>query len=935
MKRNPSQSRRPAVKSLWVMLLAASLMASPGITGVALAVEPAPSPTASAAPQASAPTTQPDPAAPSPGGAAPAPQEPTAATEPPAPTPSPEAQQSMAEAVGIGGAEMGQRSARVVRTAPSESVRKLSSEALASEGTWMPTFGVQGLDVSGHQPTVDWRQQWNMGSRFAYVKATEGNYYTNPSYSSQYQGARNVGMIRGAYHFAIPNWSSGGDQARYFVQNGGGWSSDGYTMPPVLDFEFNPYEGRTINGFYFGNTCYNMSAAQLQSWIRDFGNTMRSLTGRLPVIYTNTSWWNQCVGNPAGFGDYPLWMAAYPSSATNNAGPVPTGSWSTYSIWQYSSTGPFAGDSNVWNGDYASLRTFAGAAAPDGSFDDLSVQRVGSTTQLNVRGWAVDFANSSASTQAHVYVTGPDGVRTGYALPANISRPDVNAALGVTGQHGFQQGIQLQKSGTYRVCAYAIGAFSNTEIGCKSIDAKGVESPMGSIDDAREVRSADKVTLSLRGWAIDGANPATATEAHAYLTAPDGTRTGYVMPANLSRPDVDQALGMGANHGYQRDIPITAPGSYKLCVYAIGQYSNPEIGCRQLNFAPAAAPIGSFDDASLIKTSTTAALSVRGWAVDRGDSTRSISVHVYVTSPDGTTKSYPFSAAQARADVNNALGVTGNHGFAAAIPITAPGQYKVCTYAIALSPLAPGNPLLSCRTVDVGAVAPPIGSLDSMTVNKTSTSASLSLAGWAVDKADASRSIDVHIYVTAPDGNTKGYAFNASRPRTDVNTAFGVTGDHGFAPSIPITSPGVYTACAYAIAPSPLASNNPLIGCRTADAGKSGVPVGVLDSVAIKTTAGVTSLEATGWTYDPDMPTLSNPVHAYVTGPDGKTTGYVFSTTVDRPDANKAFGITGTHGYSVNVKTTVRGTYTLCTYGIGVSPFTTGNTALGCRTLTY
>jgi GH25 family lysozyme M1 (1,4-beta-N-acetylmuramidase) len=231
----------------------------------------------------------------------------------------------------------------------------------------MPTFGVQGLDVSGHQPSVDWQQQWNMGSRFAYVKATEGNYYTNPSYSSQYQGSRNVGMIRGAYHFAIPNWSSGADQARFFVQNGGGWSADGYTMPPVLDFEFNPYEGRTINGFYFGNTCYNMSPAQLQSWVRDFGNTVRSMTGRLPVIYTNTSWWNQCLGNPAGFGDYPLWVAAYPNSPTNNAGPVPTASWGTYSIWQYSSTGPFAGDSNVWNGDYASLQRFANSRDSIGS----------------------------------------------------------------------------------------------------------------------------------------------------------------------------------------------------------------------------------------------------------------------------------------------------------------------------------------------------------------------------------------------------------------------------------------------------------------------------------------------------------------------------------------------------------------------------------------
>src|SRR6478672_11449008 len=129
-------------------------------------------------------------------------------------------------------------------------------------------------------------------------------------------------------------------------------------MPPVLDFEFNPYAGKTINGFYFGNTCYDMSGSQLASWVRDFGNTMLSLTGRLPVIYTNTSWWKQCTADARAFGDYPLWVAAYPLAPTNNVGLIPS-SWGNYSIWQYSSTGPFTGDSNVWNGDYAGLRRFA------------------------------------------------------------------------------------------------------------------------------------------------------------------------------------------------------------------------------------------------------------------------------------------------------------------------------------------------------------------------------------------------------------------------------------------------------------------------------------------------------------------------------------------------------------------------------------------------
>jgi GH25 family lysozyme M1 (1,4-beta-N-acetylmuramidase) len=364
--------------------------------------------------------------------------------------------ESMAEAIGVGGAEMGQRSKRVTASSPSASLQKLQAESLSTEGTWMPTFGVQGLDVSGHQPNVDWQQQWNMGARFAYVKASEGNYFTNDQFNSQYQGSRNVGMIRGAYHFAIPNWSSGADQARYFAANGGGWSGDGYTMPPVLDFEFNPYEGRTINGFYFGNTCYGMSPAQLGSWVRDFGNTMQSLTGRLPVIYTNTIWWNQCLGNPAGFGDYPLWVAAYPSSPTNNAGAVPTGSWSNYSIWQYSSTGPFAGDSNVWNGSYADLSAFANAGIPSAAFKAIAELAASSSTLgkavSNVRvgprgGVSQGYENGAiywtAATGAHISI---GVIRDAWAAqgwesgPLGYPTTDVRTAANGAKSQGYENG---------------------------------------------------------------------------------------------------------------------------------------------------------------------------------------------------------------------------------------------------------------------------------------------------------------------------------------------------------------------------------------------------------------------------------------------------------------------------------------------------------------
>src|SRR4029453_9144708 len=123
-----------------------------------------------------------------------------------------------------------------------------------------------------------------------------------------------------------------------------------------------------------GNTCYDMSPSQLVSWVHDFGNTMYSLIGRYPVIYTNTSWWNQCTGDPIGFGAYPLWVARYPSSPTNDAGPVPS-SWSTYSIWQYSSEGPFVGDSNVWKGSSPHLVSFARNGVPDSAYKAISALR--------------------------------------------------------------------------------------------------------------------------------------------------------------------------------------------------------------------------------------------------------------------------------------------------------------------------------------------------------------------------------------------------------------------------------------------------------------------------------------------------------------------------------------------------------------------------------
>ncbi|MFF4508829.1 lysozyme [Streptomyces sp. NPDC001401] len=203
----------------------------------------------------------------------------------------------------------------------------------------------EGVDVASYQGSVAWSTLWSSGTRWAYTKATEGTSYQNPYFAEQYDGAYGVGMVRGAYHFAAPDSSGGAAQADYFIDHGGRWSGDGRTLPGALDIEWNPY----------GDACYGKSKSGMVAWIRDFLHRYKSRTGRDAVIYTATNWWTSCTGGYKGFGSTnPLWVARYASSA----GELPAG-WSTYTMWQYTSSGPTVGDRDRFNASVDKLREFA------------------------------------------------------------------------------------------------------------------------------------------------------------------------------------------------------------------------------------------------------------------------------------------------------------------------------------------------------------------------------------------------------------------------------------------------------------------------------------------------------------------------------------------------------------------------------------------------
>jgi GH25 family lysozyme M1 (1,4-beta-N-acetylmuramidase) len=209
----------------------------------------------------------------------------------------------------------------------------------------------QGIDVSHWQGSINWSSVRNAGIEFAWMKATEGTTYTDPSFDANYPAAHAAGVIRGAYHFALPDVSSGATQANFFASNGGAWSADNLTLPGVLDIESNPY----------GSSCYGLSTTSMRSWITDFYNTYKARTGRDMVIYTSPSWWTSCTGSWSGMASLsPLWVAHWTSASS----PTLPGGFSVWTVWQYTSSGSVSGisgnvDRNRFNGSRDRLLALA------------------------------------------------------------------------------------------------------------------------------------------------------------------------------------------------------------------------------------------------------------------------------------------------------------------------------------------------------------------------------------------------------------------------------------------------------------------------------------------------------------------------------------------------------------------------------------------------
>jgi GH25 family lysozyme M1 (1,4-beta-N-acetylmuramidase) len=206
-----------------------------------------------------------------------------------------------------------------------------------------------GIDVSSNNhpngASINWSSVYGGGVTFAYVKATQGTGYTNPYFTSDMKGATDASIIAGAYDFANFNTTSAGSEANHFLSVAGPYVKEGY-LRPALDME--------------GST--SMSASQVSSWVNTWANTVYNATGVLTVVYASESfaatYFNSTVTS------HQFWDADYNGQNLYTGQPNGWAPFSTWTIWQVSSTGSVPGISGNVDLDAANGTT-TGYVIPD------------------------------------------------------------------------------------------------------------------------------------------------------------------------------------------------------------------------------------------------------------------------------------------------------------------------------------------------------------------------------------------------------------------------------------------------------------------------------------------------------------------------------------------------------------------------------------------
>lgn len=181
-------------------------------------------------------------------------------------------------------------------------------------------YQVKGIDVSHHNPILNWREVRNQNISFAYIKATEGITHEDRNYPYNYKLARESNIKVGSYHFYIFG-ISGRDQAKHFIKTAQVNSGD---LLPAIDIEHSPDNPYSTDSIFVN---------QVLKELKILENEFFEHYGLHPIIYTNLDCYKLYINN--NFPDNPIWICSLDKEPSDNI--------KNWVIWQFSHKGELSG----------------------------------------------------------------------------------------------------------------------------------------------------------------------------------------------------------------------------------------------------------------------------------------------------------------------------------------------------------------------------------------------------------------------------------------------------------------------------------------------------------------------------------------------------------------------------------------------------------------
>ncbi|WP_367139642.1 LysM peptidoglycan-binding domain-containing protein [Saccharothrix sp. HUAS TT1] len=167
-----------------------------------------------------------------------------------------------------------------------------------------------GIDISSHNDIDDWAAVRGNNITYASVKTTQGDYYINPKHQGQIDGARNAGVLPGAYHFADPNTPVARNIDHFVNISRSRGVFDTGSFMPMLDVEDSAPDG------------IHWNAWTANTFIPQFIRGLRDRTGQgLVSVYASLNDWRVLL-RPDEWADdqVRLWVAVFNGDPGNLQG---------------------------------------------------------------------------------------------------------------------------------------------------------------------------------------------------------------------------------------------------------------------------------------------------------------------------------------------------------------------------------------------------------------------------------------------------------------------------------------------------------------------------------------------------------------------------------------------------------------------------------------